>query len=75
MTGVKGAFLGGNDGRGLDGPDESMTSFGSVGLPTKTVKYAWAQGHEKVSGGVVGAGRHADLGGLAVPGMCICVLW
>ncbi|KAG2486785.1 hypothetical protein HYH03_014584 [Edaphochlamys debaryana] len=37
-----------NDDRGLDGPDESATSFGSL-PPPKVVKYAWALSNEKVN--------------------------
>ncbi len=41
-------LLGGNDDRGLDGPDESATSFGSI-PPPKPVKYAWTATNDKVN--------------------------
>ncbi|KAG2431181.1 hypothetical protein HXX76_009709 [Chlamydomonas incerta] len=40
--------MGGNDDRGLDGPDESATSFGSL-PPPKAVKYAWAPSNDRVN--------------------------
>ncbi|KAG2447989.1 hypothetical protein HYH02_007017 [Chlamydomonas schloesseri] len=40
--------MGGNDDRGLDGPDESATSFGSL-PPPKPVKYAWAPANDRVN--------------------------
>ncbi|GFR44254.1 hypothetical protein Agub_g5456 [Astrephomene gubernaculifera] len=37
-----------NDNRGLDGPDESATTFGSL-PPPKATKYAWMPSNEKVN--------------------------
>ena len=37
-----------NDDRGLDGPDESATSFGSMPVP-KMAKQAWMPSNDKVN--------------------------